>query len=45
LGDKTFRLGTLSATHSTEPLDYTLPGKIDRLTINDFDDVLTEIKP
>jgi hypothetical protein len=44
VGDKTFRLGALLSTHSSEPLDVTLPGKIDRVTINDFYDVLAEVK-
>jgi hypothetical protein len=44
LGDKTFRLGTLGVTHPTEPLDFTLPGKFDRITINDYADLLTDMK-
>jgi hypothetical protein len=43
-GDKIFRLGVLSASHTNEPLDVTLPGKFDRVTINDFDDVLVDAK-
>ncbi|MGB2670939.1 MAG: M1 family aminopeptidase [Candidatus Acidiferrum sp.] len=44
VGEKTIHIGTLSAKHSTEPLDFTLPGKFDRVTINDFADLLTETK-
>ena len=44
IGDKSARLGTISATHASETIDVTVPGKIDRLTINDFDDILAEIK-
>ena len=44
LSDKSVRLGTISATHPSETIDVTVPGKVDRLTINDFDDVLAEIK-
>jgi Peptidase family M1 domain len=44
MGDKTVRLGTLSSAHSSEPINITLPGKFDRLSINDFDDVLAEVK-
>lgn len=44
VGDKIFRLGTISATHSNEPLDFTLPGKVDRVAINEYDDVLAEVK-
>ena len=43
-GDKTFHLGTISMTHATEPLDITLPMKIDRVAINEFDDVLADVK-
>jgi hypothetical protein len=44
MGDKTVRLGTLNAVHSSEPLDVTLPGKIDRISINDYEDLLADIK-
>lgn len=44
IGDKSARLGSISSTHATETIDVTVPGKIDRLTINDFDDVLAEVK-
>jgi hypothetical protein len=43
-GDKVFRLGTISATHSTESLDTTLPMKVDRVVVNEFDDLLAEVK-
>ncbi len=44
MGDKTGRLGTLTATHSSEPLDATVPGKIDRVSINDYGDLLADVK-
>jgi hypothetical protein len=44
MGDKTVRLGTLNASHASEPLDLTLPGKIDRVSINDYEDMLAEVK-
>ncbi|HET8924337.1 MAG TPA: M1 family aminopeptidase [Candidatus Acidoferrum sp.] len=44
VGDKIFRFGTISATHSNEPLDFVLPGKVDRVSINEYDDLLAEIK-
>jgi hypothetical protein len=44
MGDKTVRLGILSAAHSSEPLDVILPAKIDRVSINDYADVLAEVK-
>jgi aminopeptidase N len=44
MGDKTMRLGTISATHATETIDATLPAKIDRLSINDHEDLLADVK-
>jgi hypothetical protein len=44
VGDKSMRLGSISAKHAVETIDVTLPGKIDRLTINDFDDLLMDVK-
>jgi hypothetical protein len=44
VGDKTLRLGTLSVTHPNEPLDLTLPLKVDRLSINDHEDLLADVK-
>jgi aminopeptidase N len=43
-GERTVRLGILGVTHSSEPIDVTLPGKIDRLSINDYEDMLAEVK-
>jgi aminopeptidase N len=44
MGDKTVRLGTLAVSHPSEPLDVTLPGKIDRVSINDYEDLLADVK-
>jgi peptidase M1-like protein len=44
MGDKTMRLGTLSATHPTETVDATVPAKIDRISINDHEDLLADVK-
>jgi hypothetical protein len=44
MGDKTVRLGTLGVTHSSEPVDITLAGKIDRVSINDYEDLLADVK-
>ena len=43
-GDKTFRLGTLAVTHASEPINVTIPAKIDRVSINDFDDLLADVR-
>lgn len=44
MGDKTVRLGSIAATHSTETLDFVLPNKVDRITINEYEDILGSVK-
>ncbi len=44
MGDKTIRLGTLAVTHASEQLDVSLPGKVDRVSINDNEDLLADVK-
>jgi hypothetical protein len=44
IGDKTVKMGLLSVTHASEPFDFAIPGKIDRVSINDFEDLLAEVK-
>jgi len=44
MGDKFGKLGNLSSTHPAEALDVTIPGKIDRVSINDFAELLAEVK-
>ncbi len=44
VGDKTMRLGALSATHATETVDTIVPTKFDRITINDYEDTLADMK-
>ncbi len=44
IGEKTVRLGTLGVTHPNEPIDITFGGKFDRLTINDNEDLLADVK-
>ena len=43
-GDKTFRVGMITATHQTENLDFVVPGKFDRISINDNEDLLADVK-
>ena len=43
-GEKTMRLGTLAITHPAEPLDFTLPVQADRVSINDHEDLLADVK-
>lgn len=44
LGEKTFRLGVFGVTKPSQTLDVIVPIKIDRVTINDFEDMLAEVK-
>jgi Peptidase family M1 domain len=44
IGDKTVKMGLISVTHATEPFDFLIPGKIDRVSINDNEDLLAEVK-
>jgi hypothetical protein len=44
IGDKTVKMGLISVTHASEPFDFAIPGKIDRVSINDYEDLLAEVK-
>jgi hypothetical protein len=44
IGDKVVRLGTIAATHSTESLNFVVAGKIDKITINEYEDQLADVK-
>jgi hypothetical protein len=44
IGGKMFRLGTIAATSPTSTLNFVLPGKIDKLTINEYEDLLADVK-
>ena len=44
IGDKSTRLGSLAITHATEPINITVAAKIDRVSINDYEDLLAEVK-
>lgn len=44
IGDKSFRIGTIFVKGPSEPLDITVPVKIDRISINDRHDLLAEVK-
>jgi peptidase M1-like protein len=44
IGDRVVRLGTIQATHDTETLNVVIPQKIDKLTIDDFEDMIAEVK-
>lgn len=44
IGDKTVRLGTIGVTSSKQPLETIVNAKIDRITINDYEDLLADVK-
>jgi hypothetical protein len=44
IGDKVMRLGSIAATHPKEPVNFVLPQKVDRITINDHEDLLADVK-
>ncbi|MGC1483597.1 MAG: M1 family aminopeptidase [Candidatus Acidiferrum sp.] len=44
IGDRTIKMGLVSVTHASEPFDFAIPGKIDRVSINDYEDLLAEVK-
>lgn len=44
MGDKTIKLGTIGAVHASQPFDFTIAGKVDRISINDYEDLLAEVK-
>ncbi|PYU05239.1 MAG: hypothetical protein DMG33_11660 [Acidobacteria bacterium] len=44
VGEKTFRLGTIAATSPSTPLEVMIPGKFDKFTICDNEDMLADIK-
>ena len=43
-GDKIVRIGSLASTHPTEPINFVAPGKVDRISINDYEDLLGNVK-
>jgi hypothetical protein len=44
MGDKTVRLGTIGVTSSSQKLDTIVNAKIDRVSINDYEDLLADVK-
>jgi hypothetical protein len=37
-------MGLIGVTKANQPFDFTVAGKIDRVTINDFEDLLADVK-
>ena len=44
IGARTIKMGTVAVIHSNEPIDFTIPGKIDRVSIDEYEDLLAEVK-
>ncbi len=44
VGDKTVKMGNILSKHATETVDTTVQGKIDRISINDYEDLLGDVK-
>ncbi|HWZ99662.1 MAG TPA: M1 family aminopeptidase [Candidatus Dormibacteraeota bacterium] len=44
VGEKTLRAGTLAAMHPSEPVEFVVAGKVDRISINDNEDLLADVK-
>jgi peptidase M1-like protein len=44
IGDKTIKMGLIGVTQANQPFDFAIAGKIDRVSINDFEDLLAEVK-
>jgi aminopeptidase N len=44
IGDKTVKMGNIRVSHPTETVEATIQGKIDRISINDYEDLLADVK-
>ena len=44
MGDKTTKIGAISSKRPTETFDFVVAAKIDRLSINDYEDLFAEVK-
>lgn len=44
IGDRTQKVGTIASRQPTEQLDFVIGGKVDRVSINDYEDLLAEVK-
>jgi hypothetical protein len=44
LGDRIVRMGALAATHPTEQINFVVGGKLDKLTMNESEDLLGTLK-
>jgi hypothetical protein len=44
IGDRTMKMGMIAMTHPREPLDIIIAGKINGVSINDYEDLLAVVK-
>jgi len=44
VGAKVQRLGTIAATHEKETVNFVIPQKIDKLTINEYEDLIADVR-
>jgi aminopeptidase N len=44
VGEKTMRMGSIAATHPTEKINFTVAGKIDKVTVDEYEDLLGSVK-
>jgi hypothetical protein len=44
IGEKTVKLGMIASRHPTETIDTAIQGKIDRLSINEYEEILGDVK-
>jgi hypothetical protein len=44
IGDKAIPIGSIAATHPAEKIRFVIPQKVDKVTINDFEDMLADVK-
>jgi hypothetical protein len=43
-GRQDAEVGTIASRSSKEPLDFVIAAKVDRVSINDYEDLLAEVK-
>jgi len=44
IGDKTVKMGNITATHANETVETAIQGKIDRISIDDCEEILGDVK-
>jgi hypothetical protein len=44
IGDKVVRLGVITAIHETETFNFAVSQKIDKITINEYEDLIADVR-